>query len=265
VTLAHHVHARNDAVSSENKIHDDDVARRYGFGGGLVPGVTVYGYLTWLPVTRWGVDWLERGTMATRLERPVYDGDDVDVRGEVVAGEELAVSASNQHGVVCATGRAALPATAATPLSPAGFLDQSAPDPDDRPPAGPDSLAAGTRLGTVSRRWDAAARARYLDVLGDDLAVYDRLGLAHPGGLIRAANEVLSSNVRLGPWIHVASEASAHGLVHDGDTVTTYGRVAERFDRKGHQFVVLDVLSAVGDRPVLGVRHTAIYSPRAST
>ena len=33
------VEAFNTAKASENKIHDDDVARRFGFGGGLVPGV----------------------------------------------------------------------------------------------------------------------------------------------------------------------------------------------------------------------------------
>ena len=37
----YHVKARNPATESENKIHHDDVARQYGFAGGLVPGVTV--------------------------------------------------------------------------------------------------------------------------------------------------------------------------------------------------------------------------------
>ena len=40
------VRAFNTAVASENKIHDDTVARRYGFSGGLVPGVEVYAYMT---------------------------------------------------------------------------------------------------------------------------------------------------------------------------------------------------------------------------
>jgi len=46
--------AFNTALDSENKIHDDDVARRFGFSGGLVPGVDVYAYLTWGPVSTWG-------------------------------------------------------------------------------------------------------------------------------------------------------------------------------------------------------------------
>ena len=52
------VSAFNTAHDSENKIHDDATARRFGFGGGLVPGVDVYGYMTHMPVARWGRAWL---------------------------------------------------------------------------------------------------------------------------------------------------------------------------------------------------------------
>jgi hypothetical protein len=55
------VEAFNTSKASENKIHDDAVARRFGFSGGLVPGVDVYGYMTHQPVARWGRAWLERG------------------------------------------------------------------------------------------------------------------------------------------------------------------------------------------------------------
>jgi hypothetical protein len=262
VTLVHAVTARNDATSSENKIHDDTVARRYGFGGGLVPGVTVYGFMTWVPVTRWGAPWLSGGTMTARFAKPVYDGDKVEVRGEDAEGDSMTVTVTNDNGVACATGTAALAPPGRAPLDPAAFDHRPAPAADDRLPASAATLAPGTALGVVERGWDAAARARYLDLFGDDLDIYDRLGVAHPGALVRAANEVLARTVRLGPWIHVASETAFHGLVHDDDVVTTYGRVIDRVERKGHQFVELDVLSVVGDRPVLSVRHTAIYEPR---
>jgi hypothetical protein len=48
------VEAFNASKEAENKIHDDTVARRFGFRGGLVPGVDVYAYMTHLPVLRWG-------------------------------------------------------------------------------------------------------------------------------------------------------------------------------------------------------------------
>ena len=50
----YHVSAYNTAKASENKIHDDATAKRFGFRGGLVGGVHVYAYMTHLPVQRWG-------------------------------------------------------------------------------------------------------------------------------------------------------------------------------------------------------------------
>ena len=57
--------AYNTAHASENKIHDNTVARRFGFAGGLVPGVDVYAYMAHLPVARWG-----RGFSRTAASRP---------------------------------------------------------------------------------------------------------------------------------------------------------------------------------------------------
>jgi hypothetical protein len=51
------VKARNTSTNSENKIHDDATARRYGFRGALVPGVTVYAYLTEPVVAAFGPAW----------------------------------------------------------------------------------------------------------------------------------------------------------------------------------------------------------------
>ena len=72
---AYEVRAFNTAAASENKIHDDAVARRFGFGGGLVPGVDVYAYMAHLPAARWGHAWLEHGAAECRFQKPVYDGD----------------------------------------------------------------------------------------------------------------------------------------------------------------------------------------------
>ena len=63
----YHVSAYNTAKSSENKIHDDATAKRFGFKGGLVGGVHVYAYMSHMPVQRWGRAWLERGTGEARF------------------------------------------------------------------------------------------------------------------------------------------------------------------------------------------------------
>ena len=99
--LAHVLTARNDALTSENKIHDDAVAKQFGFAGGLVPGVTVHGYLTWPAASHWGRAWLESGTISSRFVTPVYDGEQVEVSADW-SGDELQIEVRNQVGDVCA-------------------------------------------------------------------------------------------------------------------------------------------------------------------
>jgi acyl dehydratase len=258
--LVHSLVAQNDAAESENKIHEDSVARQYGFAGGLVPGVTVYAYLTWPAVERWGLEWLDRGAMSARFASPVYDGETVEIHSHERDGV-LHVEARNPKGEVCATATASLPDDPVEPFPAADFPTIALPAPETRPPASEDTLRS-VPLGVVERRWHAAKATHYLDLVSDDLSVYRDPPVAHPGWLLRAANAVLSQSVRLGPWIHVSSDCQYHGRVADGDVVTTKARVTDVFERKGHRFVAMDVLMAVEERPVLSVRHTAIYEPR---
>jgi acyl dehydratase len=255
----HRVRARNAATASENRIHADDVAREYGFSGGLVPGVTVYAYLTRPVVETFGRDWLAGGFLAVRFRQPFYEGDVVSV---TLDGDDLV--AINERGEVCATGS----------LTPAVALSSAAADPwavesmgkqlaawRERSRASAATLAPGTVLAALRLPADADALAAHLDEVDDDLALYRDEKLAHPGWLLRAANAVLVANVRLGPWIHVGSDVRHLGLVHAGDDVVVCARVEDRYERKGHAFVELDVLLAVGDEPVAAIRHTAIYEP----
>src|SRR5438128_12021153 len=76
------VRAFNTAKQSENKMHDDAVAQRFGFSGGLVPGVDVMAYMMHLPVAQWGRVFLERGLIEARFVKPVYDGEIVNIAAE---------------------------------------------------------------------------------------------------------------------------------------------------------------------------------------
>jgi acyl dehydratase len=256
--------ARNTATASANKIHDDAVARRYGFAGGLVPGVDVYAYMTHLPAAAWGVDWLERGSMRARFLAPVYEGEDVVIvageTGPVPNARHLALELRGPDGAVRASGEAHLPEDPQPRL----WRDRRAGDQAHDPPeASPASLAPGTALALAPHGFHADNAGEYLTEIGENLPLYADHGVAHPGWLLRDANRVLSANVRLGPWIHVESVVQHHGLVHDGDTVQARATVTREWKRKGHRFVELDVgLIANGDRQVARVLHTAIYRPR---
>jgi acyl dehydratase len=267
----HRVVARNTATASSNKIHDDAVARRYGFAGGLVPGVDVYAYMTHPPAKAWGLDWLERGAMRARFLTPVYEGEEVVVVATGVAagpdgvnGQRMSLELRGPDGAVRATGEAQLPDAPADP--PAAALTSAWPsvEPAGEPPeASPGSLAPGTALALAPHGFHADAAGEYLAEIGEGLPLYADNRVAHPGWLLRDANRVLSANVRLGPWIHVESVAQHRCLVHDGDSVHARAVVTREWERKGHRFVELDVgLLDGGDRPVVHVAHTAIYRPR---
>ena len=62
---------------------------------------------------------------------------------------------------------------------------------------------------------------------------------------------MLSSSVRLGPWIHVSTRAHHRGIVRDGELVEVRGVVTDEREHKGHRFVDLDVEITADGRPVV--------------
>ena len=274
----HRVLARNTATTSANKIHDDEVARRYGFAGGLVPGVDVYAYMVHVPAEAWGLDWLEHGALRARFVAPVYEGDEVRVVPGTVASSPagLAVPLELLTGRgVCATGEATLPGSPPDDPAPGTWAGIEPPRADgerppapapDRPPASPESLRPGTLLALAPHTFRADLAGEYLDDVGEASSLFADHRVAHPGWLVRDANYVLSSNVALGPWIHVESVTRHHGAVRDGDAVDARARVTREWEHRGHRFVELAVgRFAGGDRLVVArVTHTAIYRPLAA-
>jgi acyl dehydratase len=252
------VAAFNTAHDSENKIHDDATARRFGFGGGLVPGVDVYGYMTHLPVMRWGRAWLERGTAECRFFKPVYDGDTAVITATEVDGAlDLAVES---RGVACASGRAALPDA---PAMPALDRFREVPQRSTRPPADEASLPVDLWLGLDPYPITPEMAARYLADSHESAPIYAAEGLVHPRDILRSCNFVLSRNVLLGPWIHTASRVQHLAAAAVGDTLSVRAHITGNYEHKGHRFVELDALVLANQAtPVAHIAHTAIYRPR---
>ena len=257
------VKARNTSTSSENKIHDDTVARRYGFGGGLVPGVTVYAYLTHPLVEALGAAWLERGTASVKFVKPIFDGDDVLVTARVTEdsaqGTTISLVAATPTGGDCAVGVATLPVAAPTAVDVTAY--RPAPLPDERPEVTRERLASIGTLGSPTERYDQACAAEYLTKVSDRLAVYRGPGaLVHPAFFLQQANQSLSRNVRLGPWIHTGSVVRHLSAARVGETLSMRGRVRGLTEKKGRESVELDLLLvADGSRPVAQIYHSAIY------
>ena len=251
--------AFNTAQDSENKIHDDATARRFGFGGGLVPGVDVWGYMSHLPVERWGRQWLLRGSAECRFLKPVYDGDVATVTARE-DGDALAITVESR-GETCAVGRAALPELAAAAAT--GNFRRVPQRPEPRPPADEASLAVGTWLGLDPYPVTPEMAARYLVDAHETAPIYAAEGLVHPRDILRSCNFAISRNVVLGPWIHTASKIRHRAAVAVGSTLSVCARVVANYQKNGHRFVEIDALVlADGDAPAAHVVHTAIYRPR---
>ncbi|MBV9666174.1 MAG: hypothetical protein JOZ37_19585 [Actinobacteria bacterium] len=256
--------ARNHHTESANRIHSDDVAQQYGFRGGLVPGVTVFAYMTHPVAERWGQAWLEGGAMSARFALPVYDGHEIVVEATEVGDGQLELAVRSDDGTVAATGTATR--AVASSFDVADYPTAPLPPRDQRPPASFEALPSGATLGSLPPAGFHGELADvFLALIGEDLPVYKAGAVAHPGTLLQCANEILSSNVLLGPWIHVSSQVTFASAASDGDVLTTRGRVVDTFERKGHKFVDLDVLVVANDtRPVMHARHQAIFEPRKS-
>ncbi|MEA2868674.1 MAG: hypothetical protein QOE39_3389 [Bradyrhizobium sp.] len=255
---AYRVSAYNTSKQSENKIHDDTVARRFGFSGGLVPGVDVMAYMMHLPVRKWGRAFLERGLIEARFVKPVYDGEIAHVTGEESDGV-LSIEVESR-GELCATGSASLPASAPS-FSISDFNETAAVI--ERRPVSTASYELGKWLGTLPRAWAGDAAKEYLTDIRETDPIYAREGLGHPGLIQRVMNKVLVDNAILGPWIHVGSRMQLLAVAGSGDELTTRAKVTGNYEKKGHRFVELDALViANGRTPLAHCQHIAIYQPR---
>ena len=259
--------ARNSATDSENRIHADDVARRHGFRGGLVPGVTVYGYVVTalLEHPDFGEVWAARGGASVRFRSPCYEGDSVEVH--LTPGDESAPAAGESSvsievkvgEAVCVTGAASTPTEAeAPPGRNVPWAAGPAPERAQRPPASESALAAGTVLGTIGLRTDPEAVAQYLQRIGAP-ELQGRQTI-HPGMLLEGANWVLSSNVVLPPWIHTGSEIRHYRPIEVDEPVEVAAQVErEWLHDRGHRFVELEVAWTAANELVATGHHVAIW------
>jgi hypothetical protein len=221
--------------------------------------------------------------MDVRFHQPVYEGDDAivtlapdrDSPGRVRVNVRV-------NGADCASAVAWL-----NEIDETNQIHQA----DGRPEAGHslhrtetpvrrtptvETLAPGTVLTPLSQPLDLA-RSRISAPLDPAVVVpssQDRF--AHPAVLLALANEIFVKNYELGPWIHSSSEVRKFSAGRDGEHLYTSAKVEDRFERKGHEFVVLEVVIAAltsnpsGDampaqtilRIVERIRHTAIWRPR---
>lgn len=261
----HELVAWNYEPNSDNKIHGDEIARQFGFTGGLVPGVGVYAYMTQPIAAALGRAWLERGFMTAKFLKPVYDGERVRVRATIKREEPLLIEIelTGADGAVRALGTAGFPGETPS-LKASDFPEAPLPAREARRPPSSAANPEGTIVGSILKPdWFGEAEKWRLRAK-DELEVYKGPDPAcHPIQILQLANDTVVNNVEVGPWIHTASDVQHFGIPRRNEPIALRGRIAESYQRRGHEFLTLDLaLLGEEDRPLQHIRHTAIVRLR---
>ncbi|MFK7917967.1 MAG: hypothetical protein AB8G14_07810 [Ilumatobacter sp.] len=223
------VTAVNLAEHAENSIHTDAGARAAGFSGALVAGVTTYAYLTHLPVSAWGIDWLTRGGAEVRFLQPVMDRDRVDIAP--TNGMSVGATVDGQTRAV------------------AEFVEQAEPIP----------IRDGPMLAPIEFVLDHSW-SDYGDRAGDDSAIYEHRRIAHATSWPRIANQFCHEQLVTGSWIHVRSRIAHHGVAPVGSLVRATAVVTDRFDSRAGERALLDIRISADGEAVASMEHEAIIS-----
>jgi len=250
--------AINHAAESENRIHSDEIASRFGFRGALVPGVAVYGYITHPLVERFGADWLSSHQTSVRFLKPAYDGEELTIEmkpARDAAGDGWDVTCTSPFGELLAVMKSKTPCTA--PPEPAAPVFSRTPLERERVLISADTINLERPLPVWQWRTEQASNVEYAAQVADDLPVYPQY--VHPHWALGTANYILVRSYIMPAWIHVGSEITQHRPFRANSTVDIAAACVEKWERKGHEFVKLDIRYTDADGLIARVMHTAIY------
>jgi hypothetical protein len=256
------VRARNISVNAENRIHDDAGARRLGFAGGLVSGVTVYSYLMRPLLERFGEEALAGATSRAAFFQPVYEGEllTIETTAGIPANPEPAVSARalREDGEAVAVLEWTRPRALPVPETPPAF--DPLPAGAERPPFSWEAVVPGRAFHGFAWRPGADDNRRWCESVEGALPLFqngERPPL-HPGLVLQQTNQTLTREFRMEPWIHVSSRIVARAALRTGDEIEVRAVPVERWEKAGDRFARLRVALVRAGRPALEVDHKTI-------
>lgn len=252
----------NDAESSENRIHSDDVAQRYGFSGALVSGVNVFGYLTQPLVRRYGAAFLERGLLDVLFLKPAYQDNLLSIRTENLSQESSLrshiTSAYNEDEELLAKLESWLPAELPE-INPRAAMTPGA-DLTSRPEVSWDAIQIEQPAPALLWQPTAAENKTHVEVQRDRSPIYQgSKALIHPYYLLEMCNQVLKNMYVMPAWVHTGSKMVMRQSLRVGQEILIKAVPIKKWERKGHEFISLYVVFMVADEVALEVEHTAIY------
>ncbi len=247
--------------ASGNRIQEDEYARRYGFRGGLTPGILLFAYMSRPLIEVMGKAWLQRGAADMRFVGPVYEGEEIRVVGSISAmAEDGQVSAEcrafNNQGAICGIGTAQLPTQ---PPEPAPALaDYPAGRSRLYRPLALETLKPGEILTPISSEFTWNVHWQYCQkFVRDHHALYEKA--LHPGWILSQASHILAANYAIPAWIDVSSRVQNYHCLEREGPVTTRGRVEAKYERNGDHFIVLNLAVFAQEVCLQTIRYTAIF------
>ena len=250
--------AKNYSESSENRIHSDEIAKKLGFTGALVPGVAVYGHLTHPLVAQFGESWLANSYSNLRLLKPTYDGDHLVLTLSTSEGNPATheVQCFNNQRELLATVSSHLPAQDIS-IEPYLKLLDNPIKTLERPEIAWDNVIPEQAFAPWTFEVSPQANQTYTSEVSDPLDVYTTH--AHPHLLCGIANTALVNEYQMPTWIHVGTETNHLQPVMVGDELSVRPAVIEKWKKKGHEFIRIFVGLWVGEELKTYMLHTAIF------
>ncbi|MBD3647846.1 MAG: hypothetical protein HUJ31_10440 [Pseudomonadales bacterium] len=246
----------NDAEASENKIHSDDIASRFGFEGALVGGVVVFGHMTWPPIKAEGENWLTNNQAEVKFLKPAYDRQMLTIKYE--PNEDGAETRCfNPTGTLLSTMTHKHGEFEPNPLH-------------EIPPAREevvreeiswDNLLTDKPAPAYSWQPDYDTNLAFARQIEDGHSLY-REGdtpLVHPFWMLRQCNSAFTRSFILPAWIHVGSKITFHKPLRVGQEIEVRMVPIDKWERKGHQFTTLYIPFLVDDEVYVEVEHTSIF------
>jgi hypothetical protein len=245
--------AHNHSESSENRIHSDSAAQKYGFESALVTGVAVFGYMTYPLVKLLGGRWFEEHSASIRLIKPAYHGDVLSINHTERDGIHLIQCRARDDVVVAELNSS----KGIPPVSELAYLSSGTPI-DERPEIQWDLVEVGKPFPSFRWKPDIEEHLTYTTQIEDNLEIY--LGdVLHPHAILDTANRAFANRYKLPAWVHVGSAIHFRELIRIGEEIEVRAVPMRKWRKKGHEFIDLYISCVVGEIVKTEIKHTAIF------
>jgi hypothetical protein len=173
----------------------------------------------------------------------------------------------DEEGLECAKAEVELPES--VPAPPEFRGDPRIGEGYDRPPGTREVMEELRSEGmhALRARWDGTTGI--ISYLRDACGMPEPLrpdggGYANPANALGLTNWALAGNVKISPWLHLQTDSQNYAPIPPGSELVTELAVADLFEKKGHEFVDLDVAVyfEATREPAMSARLRAIYRMR---